>query len=187
MLEFKVILHRGEIDARMRMKVHVEMTQGFCFERPELIQKQKEIVQRVLRLAAHVEGDAPLHERAYSILILCRRDHELDRALALELPHRLGAFRLRSIQEGVEAADHVVRYAGPSLVSYLHLVQSGFFPFLEMTPEVARTIRDFVQTHDTWGFLWQSLSLGGRRSRFDFDLARVGDARCVLFRNTRHA
>ena len=77
MLKLEVVLHRGEIDARMRMKVHVEMTQGFCFERPELIQKQKEIVQRVLRLAAHVEGDAPLHERAYSILILCRRDHEL--------------------------------------------------------------------------------------------------------------
>ena len=62
MLEFKVILHRGEIDAGMRMKVHVEMTQGFCFERPELIQKQKEIVQRVLRLATHVEGHAPLHD-----------------------------------------------------------------------------------------------------------------------------
>ena len=171
----------------MRMKVHIEVTQRFGFERPEFVQQQEKIVQRVLRLATHVEGHAPLHERAYSILILCRRDHELDRALALELPHRLGPFRLRINQEGVEGADHVVRYAGPSLVSYLHLVQSGFFPFLEMTPEVARAICDFVHADDNGGFLWQSLSLGGRRSRFDFDLARVGDARCVLFRNTRHA
>ena len=170
----------------MRMKVHIEVTQRFGFERPEFVQQQEKIVQRVLRLATHVEGHAPLHERAYSILILCRRDHELDRALALELPHRLGPFRLRSNQKSVEGAKHVVCDARSRVVRYLNLVQSGLFSFLEMTPEIARAICDFVHAHDNGGFLWQTLFLGGRRSRFDFDLARVGDARCVLFRNTRH-
>ena len=131
--------------------------------------------------------NAPLHKSAYCVLILGRRDDKFDATLVLELPHRLGAFRLRSSQKAIERADHVVCYARPSLMGYLDLVQRGFFPFLEVTPQVARTICDFVHADDNGGFLWQTLSFGGRRSRFDFDLARVGDARCVLFRNTRHA